>query len=211
MSPTEEAFFYITNWYPHMGTTNTRALIEGLTSPDEVMTKAASELRCATPSEAFPDRHKEHIAYALDMVASSRFLLPAAAVGSVYLATRFEYYFRVLSGRLKADGTWKSGKDQEEMLTLLADKRLNKRRIDSVALAYKIMKTNPALPLAKVCKDLDAVLFPKEVKMPDGKSAPDIGDRIEYLRHRSAHGYWGDISAEADFYSLMTVIVFYNQ
>ena len=90
MSPTEEAFFYITNWYPHIGAGNTRTLIEGLSSPYEVMTRTASELREVASSEAFPDRHEEHIAYVLDMVASNGFLSPAAAVGSVYLATRCE-------------------------------------------------------------------------------------------------------------------------
>ena len=39
----------------------------------------------------------------------------------------------------------------------------------------------------------------------------DIGDRIEFGRHAVGHGHWGDISAEALFYGLMTSLVFYNQ
>jgi hypothetical protein len=70
------------------------------------MNKAADDMTHSVPSDVFPDRHKEHIAYALRMVASGGFLSSPAAIGSVYLATRFEYYFRVLSGRLNADGTW---------------------------------------------------------------------------------------------------------
>jgi type 1 glutamine amidotransferase len=39
----------------------------------------------------------------------------------------------------------------------------------------------------------------------------NIRDRIEYGRHVGGHGYWGDLSAEAIFYGLMTGIIFYNQ
>lgn len=212
MSPTEEAIFYITKWYPNIGAGDTRTLVPGLSSPCEVMTKAAIDMVQTQSSDAFTDRHKEHIAYALKMVASGGFLSSSAAVGSVYLATRFEFYYRMLSGRLRADGTWKTIKDRQEVQTLLPGvEGLNKRRINSVALAYKIMKTNTDLSLAQVCKDLDNKLYPNGIKMPDGKIISDIGDRIEYLRHRSAHGHWGDISGDADFYGLMTAIVFYNQ
>ncbi len=212
MNPTEEAIFYITKWYPRMGAGDTSARISGLSSPYDVMTKAASDMLQVKPSDAFPDRHKEHIAYALEMVASGGFLSSSAAVGSVYLATRFEFYFRVLSGRLKADGMWKTDKDKQDVQNLLAGVRgLGRPRINSVASAYKIMKTNTELPLAQVCKDIDDVLYPKGIQMPDGSIVSNIGDRIEYLRHRSAHGHWGDISGDADFYGLMTVVVFYNQ
>ncbi|NLE27050.1 MAG: hypothetical protein GX625_17250 [Clostridiaceae bacterium] len=143
MNPTEEAKFYITNWYPNIGAGDTRHLIPNLSSPYHVMNKAADDMTQSKPSDAFPDRHKEHIAYALKMVASGRFLSPPAAVGSVYLATRFEYYFRVLSGRLNADGTWISDNDKQETQSALAGViGLHRSRINSVALAYKIMKTN---------------------------------------------------------------------
>lgn len=212
MNPTEESIFYITKWYPHMGAGNTLARIPGLSSPYKVMIKAASDMLQVEPSDAFPNRHKEHIAYALEMVASGGFLSSPAAVGSVYLATRLEFYFRVLSGRLKADGTWKTSKDQQEMRNLLTGVTgLERTRINSVALAYKIMKTNTDLPLAQICNDLDKMLYPKRIEKADGKIVSDIGDRIEYLRHHSAHGHWGDISGDAYFYGLMTVIVFYNQ
>ena len=39
----------------------------------------------------------------------------------------------------------------------------------------------------------------------------DIGDRIKFGRDAVGHGHWGDISAEALFYGLMTSLVFYNQ
>lgn len=212
MDPTEEIVFYITTWYPVIGAGNTRTLIEGLSTPSTVMRKAAHEMLNAKPSAAFPDRHKEHIAYALSMVASGRFLSPPSAVASVYLATRFEFYFRVLSGRLNADGAWRTPKDKEEMRNLFpAERRLKNDRINSVALAYKIMKTNHSFSLARICDDLDRSLYATRIqKMPTCKTL-DMGSRIEYARHRSAHGHWGDISAEAEFYGLLTALVFYNQ
>ncbi len=212
MNPTEEAIFYITKWYPRIGAGNTRHRIPDLTSPYHVMNKAAEEMTQSVSSDVFPDRHKEHIAYALKMVASGGFLSSPAAVGSVYLATRFEYYFRVLSGRLNEDGTWKSAINKQEIKNILTGVGgLDRPRINSVALAYKIMKTNDDLPLARICQDIDNTLYPDGVKRSETSPISDIGDRIEYLRHRSAHGHWGDISSDADFYGLMTVIVFYNQ
>jgi len=213
MTPTEEIVYYITTWYPHIGAGDTRARVEDLSSPYAVMMQAADEMLKAESSEAFPARHKEHIAYALQMVASGGSLSSSAAVGSVYLATRFEFYFRVLSGRLKPNGEWKTDKDRQEVMKLLVgDKRLEIKRINSVALAYKIMKTNDTLPLAHICISLDTSLYStRTTKMPNGKELEDMGDRIEYLRHRSAHGHWGDITGDANFYGLLTALVFYNQ
>lgn len=212
MNPTDEATYYITNWYSRMGAGDTRNRMPGLSSPSAVLETAATAMLKANPSDAFPSRHKEHIAYALQMIASrSPFLEPAAAVASVYLATRFEFYFRVLSGRLKADGTWRTDEDRQEVQNLLSDDRVNKTRINNVAVAYKIMKTNTSIPLAQVCNDLDTSLYPKPREMPDETTISDIGGRIRYLRNQAAHGVLGDISADANFYGLMTAIVFYNQ
>ncbi len=213
MSPTDEAIHYIINCCPTIGRYSDFSLKQGLCGPPVFLQTTVIAMKKAKPSVAFPDRHKEHIAYALQMVASSTFLQPPAAVASVYLATRFEFYFRVLSDWLKADGTWKTGKDKQKVRHLLSDSELNRKRINSVALAYKLMKTNTSIPLAQVCNDLDTSLYPKPRVMSDRKKTTisDIGDRIEYLRHRVAHGHWGDISAEANFYGLMTAIVFYNQ
>jgi len=36
---------------------------------------------------------------------------------------------------------------------------LDRPRINSVALAYKIMKTNDDLPLARICQDIDNALY----------------------------------------------------
>jgi len=70
--------------------------------------EAASQMREAKPTLAFPDRYIEHVAFAVETVSLNGFLSPPAAIASVYLATRFEFYFRVLSGKLNGDGTWVS-------------------------------------------------------------------------------------------------------
>jgi len=95
MNPIEESIFYITKWYPRIGTGNTRCRIPDLTSPYHVMNKAAEEMMQSVSSDVFPDRHKEHIAYALKMVASGGFLSSPAAVGSFYLATRCQWALKI--------------------------------------------------------------------------------------------------------------------
>lgn len=211
MNPTEEAKYYIINCCPTIGRYCALSLKQDLCGPSVFLQTTAIAMKDAKPSVAFPDRHKEHIGYALQMIASNIFREPPVAVASVYLATRFDLYFRVLSGRLKANGKWKSPEDKQEVRDLLSDSELNRKRINSVALAYKIMKTNKDVPLAHVCNDLDTSLYSKPREMPDGTTISDIGGRVKYLRDQAAHGVLGDISADAVFYGLMTAIVFYNQ
>ena len=69
-----------------------------------VYSRVAEEI-VAAPNTLFPQRYKEHVAYALGMVAQHSFTSPPAAIGAVYLATRFEFFFRLLSGKLNGDGT----------------------------------------------------------------------------------------------------------
>ncbi len=211
MDPTREAIFYITKFYTEIGKFDTRYCNCDLFAPSRVILKTANDILQSKNSPIFHDKQKEHIAYSLMMVAHGDFLSSPAAVGSVYLITRFEYYFRILSKRLQADGKWKTEGDQKEMKKIFKEeKRLNQKRINSVALAYKIMKTNNTLPLSNICNNLDKVMFTKCWKMPDSTTISDIGERIDYLRKRSAHGHWADISIEAKFIGLLTTIVFYN-
>ena len=173
--------------------------------------ESAAEIAASRSSTILPDRYIEHVAYALDMVASNAFTTPPAAVASVYLATRFEYYFRIVSGKLNPDGKWTSSAAQGAAQAELNDRRLEWKRVSSVALAYRIMKLNRAHPFAKCCRSLDQSLYSIPAKVAGGKTVADIGDRIEFARLRAAHGHWGDISGEAVFYGLMTTVVFYNQ
>jgi len=163
------------------------------------------------PSVVFPERYIEHVACAVDMVASNMFLSPPAAIASVYLATRFEFYFRILSGKLNGDGTWISLSAQQAARAALADNRLERNRISSVALAYKLMKFDQSRKIGQACTALDNLLYSTPTKVVGDMTIADIGDRIEFGRHAVGHGHWGDISAEALFYGLMTAVVFYNQ
>jgi hypothetical protein len=159
------------------------------------------------------------VVYAIDMVASSQFTSPPAAIASVYLVTRFDLYFRILSGKLNANGTWISPEAQAAAQAALKDFRLKKKlkneRISDVALAYKIMKIDQSRPLAQHCARIDKILYPTPQIFYGSRKGEekicDIGDRIAFCRHHAGHGYWGDISSEAEFYGLMTALVFYNQ
>ena len=171
----------------------------------------AAEIAVALPSTALPERYIEHVAYAMNQFARNEPFSPPVAVASVYLATRFEYYFRVLSGRLNGDGTWVSSTDQNEAQKGIKDQRLGKKCISSVSLAYKIMKLNTSSPLAQHCSALDGALYPTPAGTCMGDAILDLGDRIEFGRNAVGHGHWGDMSRESMFYSLMTALVFYSR
>ena len=206
---TQQAMEYITTCCRNIGS------FSGTGEVNCLIEEVASEMEGTSDSDAFPERYIKHVAYAMRMVARNGFKSSPAAVASVYLATRFEFYFRILSGVLDRDGTWTCDEAQDSSIAAIDDSRLKSKRghkrISSVGLAYKIMKLNKTLPLVRWCIELDDRLYPKPVTMPDGKPVGDIGERIESGRNAAGHGRWGDISAEALFYGLMTVIVFYNQ
>jgi hypothetical protein len=52
----------------------------------EYLKETAAEMKTSKSSIVFPDRYIEHVAYAVDMVASNWFLSSPAAIASVYLA-----------------------------------------------------------------------------------------------------------------------------
>ena len=205
IEPSKAAIHYITRCCSRIGA------FSGSTDVHMFLKQVASEMRTSEPSMVFPNRYVEHVAFAIDMVASNPFTSPPAAVASVYLVTRFEYYFRVLSGKLNNDGTWISLKAQTAAQVALRDFRLKKLRVSSVALAYKIMKIDQSRMLAHHCALMDNILYSTPTIVIGDNKICDIGDRIEFGRNHAGHGYWGDISSEAIFYGLMTAIVFYNQ
>jgi hypothetical protein len=146
------------------------------------------------------------------MVARHGFLDPPAAVAAVYLATRFEFFFRLLSGKLDKHGKWLNrAVDQPAVMALLGRKGLDRHRVDNVAVTYKLMKLNRSRRAAQVFDDLDKAILPAPVRAVDDFEVADIGDRIAFGRHSAGHGLWGDISSDAVFYGLVTAIIFYNQ
>lgn len=115
-------------------------------------------MRTAQPTPVFPARYVEHVAYAMYLAGTNGFTTLPAAVASVYLATRFEFYFRMLSGKLCADGTWLSPSAQQAAQTTLPDPRLNQRRVANIALAYEIMMIGTAR-IIPYCALLDRSLY----------------------------------------------------
>jgi hypothetical protein len=181
---------------------------------NKYLKETASEMASSKPSVVFPQRYIEHVAYAIDMVASNNVLTPPSAIASVYLATRFEFYFRILSGKLNGDGTWLSTLSDSEYQT--AKKKFKNipgrnKQLSDVALTYKLMKLDQSRKIVRVCTDLDNSLYSSPQKVVGSKVITDIGDRIKFMRDATGHGHSGDISSEALFYGLMTALVFYNQ
>lgn len=181
----------------------------GSFAPVRLIHEAAVEMASAPHSATFPDRYKEHVAYALSMVAASDFTDPPAAIASVYLATRFEFYFRILSGKLNPNGTWVNPVAQATAKSAIADNRLNKNRISSVALAYRLMKLSKSRPVVQLFDSLDQRLYSTPLTVVGPMTVADLGDRIEFGRHAVGHGHWGDMSSEAIFYGLVTAAIFY--
>lgn len=206
MSGSDEAVEYIKNHCSHLGS------YFGDFSPHRFLARVADEMALAQHTNLFPDRYKEHVAYALNMVSRHGFLEPPAAIASVYLATRFEFYFRLLSGKLNGDGTWlNKAVDQPAVIQVLGEKGLKGNRVSNVAVTYRLMKLDQSRPAARVFDTLDKAILPAPRMAAGNFEVADIGDRIAFGRHSAGHGLWGDISSEAVFYGLVTAIVFYNQ
>jgi len=206
MISSEIAAGYISTHCQHMGS------YAGDGTPYMFLANFADEMLAAKHTELFPERYKEHVAYAVGMVARHGFLEPPAAIAAVYLATRFEFFFRILSGKLKGDGTWLNKiADQPAAVAALGRKGLQSDRVSDVAVTYKLMKLNQSHPAARVFSALDQAILPSPITAVGGFRVADIGDRIAFGRHSAGHGLWGDISSEAVFYGLVTAIIFYNQ
>lgn len=207
MTASDEAVGYIKTHCPGIGS------YQGDLSPYLFLRRVEHDIDAAKPSPLFPQRYKEHVACAVGMVGRHGFLEPPAAIASVYLATRFEFFFRLLSGKLRGDGTWLNKPvDQPAAVAALGPKGLEgKTRVSDLAVTYKLMKLNQSLPVAQVFDSLDRAILPTPVQVADKSYIKDVGDRIAYCRHSAGHGWQGDISSEAVFYGLVTAIIFYNQ
>ena len=205
VTPTQQAIDYITTCCQSVGA------FSGTNEVHCFLKKVSSEMATSQTSVVFPGRYIEYVAYAVDKVASNPFKSPPAAVASLYLVTRFEFYFRVISGKLNADGTWKSTQVRTETVAATNDKNLDNSRISRIADAYKIMKLNKSSNLVSHCIQLDKSLYSTPITVAGGVKINNIADRIKFGRNAAGHGQWADISAEALFYGLMTAVVFYNQ
>jgi hypothetical protein len=207
MTKSEEAISFIASHCKHMGS------YEGDFGPYVFLKNLVNDMASSQDTILFPARYGEHVAYAISMVIGSRFTEPPAAVAATYLVTRFEYYFRILSGKLKGDGSWIDRTvDQPIAISALGDdKSLRGNRVSNVAVAYKLMILNNDLAVSKAFERLDRLIFPEPRRDCHGSIVANVGDRIAFGRHSVGHGLWGDMSAEAVFYGLATGIVFYTQ
>ena len=135
--------------------------------------------------------YKEHVVYTVGMVARHGVLEPPAASAAVYLATRFEFFFRVLSGKLQGDGTWlHKAVDQPVAVATIGKKGLQGDRVSDVAVTYKLMKLNQSRPAAGVFDTLDKAICSVPLKAVGGFHIADIGDRIAFGRHSAGHAFW---------------------
>src|SRR5262249_44235506 len=191
MTKSDEAAGYIRTHCQYMGS------YSGDGSPFKFLGQVAEEMASAPPTNLFPDRYKEHVSYAVGMVARHVFLEPPAAVAAVYAVTRFAFFFRLPSGKLKGDGTWvNKAADHPAAVAALGEKGLKSSRVSDVAVTYKLMKLDRSRPVAQVFDALDKAILPAPITAVGGFSVTHIGDRIAFRRHSVGHGLWGGGSLE---------------
>jgi hypothetical protein len=204
MTDIEKAKFWIVEFCPSVGG------YRGTLEPYPFLADYASVIEKTPNSDLFFDRQKEHIAHAMRMIAGSSFTDPPSAVASVYLATRVEFFFRILAGVLNFDGTWK-----EEKIRVLYKQKfvpsIRGRRVNDVSVAFKIAIADPANQRTSHLRDLEQRIAAKIKSRHPNDPYLDIGDRIALLRHPVAHGTWGDLSCDAVFYGLLTVVILLSE
>jgi hypothetical protein len=172
----EKAKFWIVECCPFVGA------YSGTLEPYEFIGRYADAIEKATASDLFFERQKEHIGHAMRMIANSRFTDPASAVASVYLVTRLEFFFRILSGVLKFDGTWKDERLRTQYKKeFLPGIKLGKR-INDVAVTYKIATIDKSNSRTSHLRDLDNRIAGKLKSAHPDAVYSDIGDRIALLR-----------------------------
>jgi hypothetical protein len=175
----------------------------------------AADFMTSTPDkDIFLGRQKAPVALAMKEVITPGFdatsmtfmSVPRKAIASLYLATQFEFYFRILSGLLNPDGSWKSLADQQKAKSLLpGENRLNQGSISNLEVAYKLMVLNNADPRSVLLDELDKAIRSRfQSQLYD-----NLGGRIKHVRNRGAHGEWGDVSAEGVFYATLTAILYF--
>ncbi len=199
-SPLELAKYYLLLCCPRAGA---YSLLDGLLN---IISDCADLITSTPDKDLFHIRQKEAVALAMKEAVTPGFDDPRRAIASLYLATQFEFYFRILSGLLNPDGTWKSPADQRKAKSLLPrESRLNRRSISSVELAYKLMVLNNADPRAAVLDELDKAIRSRF----QSQLYNNLGGRIKYVRDRGTHGQWGDVSGEGVFYATLTAILYF--
>jgi hypothetical protein len=191
---------YLLNCCPIAGA---YALLDGLLN---IISDCADLITSTPDKDIFHIRQKEAVALAMKEATTPGFDDPRRAIASLFLATQFEFYFRILSGLLNPDGSCKSATDHEKAKSLLPEeRRLNYNSISNLELAYKLMVLNNADPRAAVLDELDKASRSRfQSQLYD-----NLGGRIKYVRDGGAHGQWGDVSAEGVFYATLTAILYF--
>jgi hypothetical protein len=197
----ELAKFYLVACCPKAGA---YSLPDGLIN----LVSDAADLMTSTPDkDIFLGRQKPPVALAMKEAITPELDRPQRAIAAfLFLATQFEFYFRILSGMLNFDGSWKSPGDRAKAESFLPDDdRVRRRGTSSVEVAYKLTVLNNADPRAALLEGLDRAIRSRFQSI----LYDDFGGRIAYVRNRGVHGEWGDVSVEGVFYATLTAILYF--
>jgi hypothetical protein len=167
----------------------------------------AADLMTSNPDkDIFLGRQKAPVALAMKEAVMPELDRPQRAIAALYLATQFEFYFRILSGLLNFDGSWKTPADRASAESFLpGDDGVRRHGTSSVEVAYKLSVLNNADPRAALLNGLDIAIRSRfQSTLYD-----NFGGRIAYVCNRGAHGEWGDVSAEGVFHATLTAILYF--
>jgi hypothetical protein len=201
LSLIDQAKFYIVRSVPHIGS------FRGTGAPIQLIRDCADLIR-STEGAPKPSRTDENpVAFALSMIGNADPPVALSAAGEIaatYLAVSFESRLRTISGVLKFDGTWKAGAKERIMRMCPNDRRFDRDRISSVAVAYDLAILNTNDPRAEHLRDLDRKITEE---LQSDTFFRNLGHRIEYLRHDTAHGNTWGTGSEAYFYGLLMIVL----
>jgi hypothetical protein len=200
LSLIEQAKFYIVRSVPRIGS------FQGTGEPIQLMRKCADLIRNIKGAPKSSRTEEEPVAIALSMIADAPFpasLSASAEIAAVYLAVSFENRLRTISGVLKFDGEWEPGAQDRITKMFPNDKRFKRDRISSVAAAYDLAILNGKDPRAEHLRDLDKRIA---AELPS-ESDRNLGQRLEYQRHDTAHGITWGTGSEAYFYGLLMIVL----
>jgi hypothetical protein len=81
-----------------------------------LVTDVADMMAHGSDTDLFVGRQKEPVSVAMKNCISLGIMDPLNAISALYLATQFEFYFRILSGSLNIDGTWRTAEAKKKGL-----------------------------------------------------------------------------------------------
>lgn len=155
-----------------------------------------------SPNEkVYGGRRREHIAFAIELVARSAPARPEGAVATPYLIAQIEYSLRKMCEYV--DGKGLLIKELPESLKKKGDKIGNRIYLKRL---YEIFREKKGDLISQTLNDLDNKI--SSYTVVGGDNITSLGDRLSWFRNNALHGYDADIGVEGVFVGLLLLILY---